>query len=145
MKKLWKIPVLILLVSLLVVIRMFEETLFFDPFMYFFQGCLCEEPQLFPGHWYLNVALRYIVNTIISLAILYVVFLRKGPVKFAAVLYLILFLILFPLFVYLMQRVEADAYMPVFYVRRFLVHPVLILLLLPAFYYQRIKDRPSGR
>lgn len=143
MKKLWKIPVLILLLSLLVVIRMYEEVLFYDPFMYFFQGCLNEKPELFPGHWYLNVALRYVANSLISLAIIFVVFQQKGPVKFSAVLYALLLVVLFPLFIYLMERVEADAYMPVFYVRRFLVQPILILLLLPAFYYQRLKSKPS--
>lgn len=143
MKQLWKIPVLLFLLALLVVIRMYEEVLFYDPFMYFFQGCLNETPQLFPGHWYLNVALRYAANSLISLAIIYVVFQRKGPVKFSAVLYLLLFVVLFPLFIYLMERVEADAYLPVFYVRRFLVQPILILLLLPAFYYQRLNRKSS--
>lgn len=141
MNKYLKIASLLVLVLLLVLVRMYENALFYDPFMHFFQGCLEMEEQLFPGHWYLNVALRYLVNTIVSLAIIYVVFEDKGAVKFSAFLYLILFLVLYPLFIYLMERVEREDYLFVFYVRRFLVQPLLILLLLPALYYQQFRDR----
>ena len=141
MKKLWKIPVLVALTVLLVVIRMYENSLFYDPFMHFFQPCLDVEPQDFEGQWYLNVVLRFIVNTIISLAIIYVVFDKKEPVKFAAVLYAAVFILLYPLFIYLMERVEANDYLFVFYVRRFLIHPIMILLLLPAFYYQKLRGK----
>lgn len=136
-----KLAIVVVLVISLVLIRMFEEVIFYDPFMYFFQGCLDEHPQLFPGHWYANVALRFIANTLISLAIIYVVFEDKGSVKFSAALYGVLFLLLFPLFIVLMERVEKEDYLAVFYVRRFLVQPILLLLLLPALYYQRLKDR----
>lgn len=141
MKKMWKIPGLLVLLILLVLVRMMEETFFYDPFMYFFQGCRCENPEVFPGYWYFNVALRFLVNTVISLVIIYVVFQNMASVKFSALLYLILFVILFPLFIYLMEHVQKDDYLAVFYVRRFLVQPVLILLLLPALYYQRLKEK----
>lgn len=143
MKKFWKIPVLLVLLILLVLVRMLEETFFYDPFMHFFQGCMCEDPEVFPGQWYFNVALRFLINTLISLAIIYVVFQSKAAVKFSALLYLILFVILFPLFIYLMEHVQKDDYLAVFYVRRFLVQPILILLLLPALYYQRLKDEKA--
>jgi exosortase F-associated protein len=143
MKKYWKIPILLVLLVLLVLVRMLEETLFYDPFMYFFQGCRCEDPEVFAGQWYLNVALRFLVNTLISLAIIYVVFQNINSVKFSAVLYFLLFVILFPLFIYLMEHVQKHDYLAVFYVRRFLVQPILILLLLPALYYQRLKDRKA--
>lgn len=141
MRKLWKIPVLLALTVLLVLIRMYENSLFYDPFMHFFQPCLDVAPQAFRGQWYLNVALRFLVNTAISLAIIYVVFEKQESVKFAAVLYAALFVLLFPLFIYLMERVEANEYLFVFYVRRFLIQPVMILLLLPAFYYQKLKGK----
>ena len=143
MKKFWKIPVLLVLLILLVLVRMLEETFFYDPFMHFFQRCMCEDPEVFPGQWYFNVALRFLINTIISLAIIYVVFQNKAAVKFSALLYLILFVILFPLFIYLMEHVQKNDYLAVFYVRRFLVQPILILLLLPALYYQRLKDKKA--
>ena len=141
MKKLLKIPVLIVLTILLVVIRMYETSLFYDPFMNFFQPCLDVDPQVFAGQWYLNVALRFLINSVISLAIIYVAFGQKEPVKFAAVLYGSMFIILYPLFIYLMERVEANDYLFVFYVRRFLIHPIMILLLLPAFYYQKLRGK----
>ncbi|WP_424495242.1 exosortase F system-associated membrane protein [Salinimicrobium sp. GXAS 041] len=140
-----KFGIVAVLVLLLVLVRLFEEVLFYDPFMYFFQGCISENPELFRGHWYANVALRFVANTLISLAVIYVVFEKKSSVKFAALLYTLLFIVLFPLFIFLMERVEENDYLAVFYVRRFLVQPILLLLLLPAFYYQRLKDRRGSK
>lgn len=139
MKLHWRITAGVILVFLLVLVRQFEWKLFFDPFMAFFHGSH-EAGEKMPLQWYLNLALRFALNTVLSLGILYFCFLNKNVVKFAAVLYLLMFLLLFPLFVFLMGRVQMDDYLTVFYVRRFLIHPVLLLLLIPAFYYQKTKS-----
>jgi exosortase F-associated protein len=35
----------------------------------------------------------------------------------------------------------ANGYLFAFYVRRFIIHPLFVLLLLPAFYYKRLNSR----
>src|SRR6056297_3249369 len=134
-----KILIMGLLVVLLAMVRMFEYQFFYDPFMYFFENSFePHEKLIFPPEMFFNVFLRFLINTIISLTILYVAFRSKGIIKFSAVIFALFFIVLFPLFVYLMQNVQPDEYLAAFYVRRFLAHPVLILILLPAFFYYRL-------
>ena len=144
MKKLFRALAFVTLVGLLVAVRFLETELFYDPFMRFFVPVPgnSEIPEV---RLFLNVALRFWINSCISLGLLYVVFDSKATLKFAGILFLLVFIVLFPVFIVLMQEVEMDNYLTVFYVRRFLAHPILILVLLPAFYYQRLKIRRSRK
>lgn len=145
MRPIVKIGVIAFLVGLLVLVRLYEYRFFYDPFMYFFEQAFRStggELQ-FPPRMFFNVLLRFLLNTIISLAILYVAFRSWGIIKFASLIYAVFLLVLFPVFVFLMQDVKPDAYLAAFYVRRFLAHPVLILILLPAFYYYRLQSSPE--
>lgn len=128
-----------LLICILVLVRQYEHKLFYDPFMAFFGGEL-RTGEAIPLQWYLHLVLRFTLNTFISLGILYCCFPRTSVVKFAGLLYFLLFLVLIPIFIYLMERVTFENYLAVFYVRRFLIHPVLLLLLIPAFFYQKLKE-----
>lgn len=141
MRKSWKIPVIGMLVLLLVLVRLFEHELFYDPFMLFYQQGFSAVPEAYPAELFFNVVVRYVINALISLAILYVVFESRSILRFSALLYVVVFLLLFPLFMYLVPHMQEDDFLAAFYVRRFLVHPILILILLPAFYYQRLKER----
>ena len=134
-----------LLVCVLALIRLYEYRFFYDPFMYFFERAFQEQQEFhFPPRMFFNVFLRFLLNTVVSLSILYVAFKNTGIIKFAAVIYAGFFVALFPLFIYLMHHVTHDDYLAAFYVRRFLAHPVLILILLPAFYYYRISQGERG-
>lgn len=137
-----KMGVIAFLVCLLVLIRLYEYRFFYDPFMYFFEQAFQSTRELhFPPGMFFNVFLRFLLNTIISLAILYVAFRKWDIIKFAGIIYGLFFMLLFPIFIFLMQNVSPDQYLAVFYVRRFLAHPVLILILLPAFYYYRLSQK----
>lgn len=142
MKLLKKLIIIGFLVGILALIRSVEYQFFYDPFMYFFSGGGSGAETEYPKMLFFNVFLRFLLNTLISLAILWVAFRKSAIIKFSALLYTVFFVVLFPIFVYLMHHVSPGDYLAAFYVRRFLVHPVLILLLLPAFYYYRLR-RPS--
>ncbi|HET7360953.1 MAG TPA: exosortase F system-associated protein, partial [Salinimicrobium sp.] len=140
MKKYWKIPALIGLTGLLVLVRVFEKDLFFDDYINFFDSIYSiEKSGVFQWKLFFNISARYLLNSLISLLILYVAFQRTGIIKFAGLLYAVLFIILLPLFFYLRSVLQYDEYLALFYVRRFLVHPLFIIILLPAFYYQSLK------
>lgn len=127
------------LVALLVLIRLYEYRFFYDPFMYFFEQAFQSGSTLtFTTDMFFNVFLRFFLNTLISLTILWVAFQNWSIIKFAALIYAVFFVVLFPLFIYLMNHIEPEDYLAAFYVRRFLAHPLLILILLPAFYYYRL-------
>lgn len=134
-----KIFIILCLVALLALIRLYEYQFFYDPFMYFFEQAFQRGETLsFSTGMFFNVFLRFLLNTMISLAILWVAFRSWGIIKFASLIYAAFFIVLFPIFIYLMNHVDPEDYLAAFYVRRFLAHPLLILILLPAFYYYRL-------
>ncbi|MCI4441910.1 MAG: exosortase F system-associated protein [Lentimicrobium sp.] len=130
-----------LLILLLVLIRAYEDSLFYDPFLNYFKTDYYNLPlpeinslQLFFG-----LLFRYFLNTSISLAIIYVLFKDVEAVKFASVLYLIFFVILIIIFFFVLFYIGETNKMALFYVRRFIIQPLFLLLFLPAFYYQKQK------
>ena len=128
------------LIVLLIAVRAFGAHLFYDPFIGYFKRFVYrpELPEYDSLTLFFNVFLRYLLNTILSLGLLFVVFKSKTILKFATVFYAIAFVLLMIAFVVLLQYLKPNEVMPFFYVRRFLIHPIFILLLLPAFYYQKI-------
>lgn len=144
MKFFLKIAVMGFLFALLVCIRFFETELFYDPLIRFYKGnYLIQKPPVFE-EWKLvwNTIFRYGLNTFISLLILWVAFRNKKVLKFAGWFYGVAFFILLITFAYLVFKMNPNNYFALFYVRRFLIQPLFILLLLPAFYYQQsLKNR----
>lgn len=141
MKAAIKILIILLLVGVLALVRLYEYSFFYDPFMYFFEQAFQNGETInYTFEMFFNVFLRFLLNTLISLLILWVAFRNWGIIKFSALIYLGFFIVLFPLFIYLMLHVQPEDYLAAFYVRRFLAHPLLILILLPAFYYYRLSS-----
>jgi len=64
-------------------------------------------------------------------------FKERGIVKFALLFYGIIFALLAVILSILLNTQGVGEYLPVFYVRRFLIQPILLFMLLPAFYYYR--------
>lgn len=144
MNKLLKLTGLIFLFGLLILVRLFEAELFYDPLLIFFkQDYLYNKvPDVEFGKLMLHTAYRFWINTLISLLILYVAFRDKGIVKFSSILYLIAFFLLFSWMAWLVANASPDSnYNILFYVRRFLIQPLFVLLLLPAFYYHRLRNQ----
>lgn len=132
----------LLFVVALVLIRAYEDSLFYDPFLDYFKGDYYNLPipeidnlQLIFGFFF-----RYFLNTALSLAIIYVLFKDIDAVKFASVLYFIFFVMLLAAFFFILLNNGETNKMGLFYVRRFLIQPIFLLLFLPAFYYQKQKQ-----
>lgn len=134
-----KIALVLALFGVLILVRAFEQSLFYDPLLLFFQVDHSTEPlpefDTFMLLW--NIGLRFLINTAVSLLILWVLFRRKEIIKISALLYLGFFIILFVAFLILLQSSGTGGHMGLFYARRFLIQPLLLLLLIPAFYFQR--------
>lgn len=126
------------LVVLLVLVRAYEDTLFYDPFLNYFKIDYYNSPlpetdliKLFFG-----LLFRYFLNTVLSLAIIYVLFNDFDAIKFALLLYLVFFVFLVVAFFFTLSTVGETNKMALFYIRRFLIQPIFLLLFIPAFYYQ---------
>ncbi len=127
-----------LLTVMLVLVRAYEDDLFYDPFLNYFKTDYYNLPlpkidnfQLFVG-----LVFRYFLNTILSLGIIYSVFKDFEAVKFASILYLLFFIIFIVAFFIVLSYFGEANKMTLFYIRRFLIQPIFLLLFLPAFYYQ---------
>lgn len=141
MKKFYKIVIVFILIGLLVIIRAYEESLFYDPLIQFFKtdhttGSL---PAFDSLKLLGNISIRFFTNSIISLGILWFIFNERGIVKLSALLLSILYVLLLMALCYLLFFSNSNNYVPLFYVRRFLIQPVFILILLPAFYFHKRK------
>ena len=135
----FKIALILILVTLFALIRMFETQLFYDPFLDFFRSefQLIPLPEFDKFRLLWSLFTRFILNEIISLAIIYVVFKEVELVKFAAILYGIFFLILIIVFFSIIHFYGNTNNLLLFNIRRFLIQPIFVLLFVPAFYYQK--------
>lgn len=142
MPKYLKIILIVLLAGFLVLIRAFEDSLFYDPLLSFFKGEYSTQPLPEMDGFALQtgIVLRFLMNTLISLAIIWLIFNDRGIFKLSAILYSLLFVVLFLVFSFIIfNSEEVGNHMALFYVRRFLIQPVFLLILLPAFYFQKYR------
>jgi len=141
MPKALKFIALFVLVLLLVLIRFYEDVLFYDPYLTFFQNdyLYIDSPRREVAKLVGFTTLRYLLNTLLSLAILFVVFKDKSIVKFATVIYGVAFIVLILVYLYFVINPRQEDYYLFFNLRRFLIQPIILLLLLPAFYYHRLR------
>ncbi|MFV8225034.1 exosortase F system-associated membrane protein [Christiangramia aquimixticola] len=142
LNKPWRFFKIGLLVLSLAAIRFFEEDLFYDPLIVFFKSdyLLGIIPPMDMAKLMVNLTLRFGLNTLISLAIIYLSFKDRDILKFSTVLYGILYLLATAVFIFLVLNIGNEHYLALFYVRRFLIHPLFLLILLPAFYYSKLKN-----
>lgn len=136
-----RIALAILFILFLALIRAYEDSLFYDPFLNYFKADYYNLPlpetdaiRLFFGLFF-----RYFLNTLLSLALIYVFFKDVEAVKFASILYLVFFIILVVAFFLVLSFFGEANKMILFYIRRFLIQPIFLLLFIPAFYYQKQK------
>ena len=144
MKKSLKIVSIVILACFLVLIRVYEDTLFYDPLLEFFKMDYktLPLPKMDMPALLIGISFRFFMNTIISLTILWIVFKDREIIKLSAILYVFLFVGLFAAFSFIVSTSEeTHSHLGLFYVRRFLIQPLFLLILLPAFYFQKYKSR----
>lgn len=140
-----KMILLLVLFGSLILIRAFENELFYDPYLSFFKSdyLYIDSPRREILKLTLFTTLRYVLNSCISLGIIYLFFKDKNIVKFSALIYSFSFVILILIFLYFVINPQQEDYYTFFNIRRFLIQPLLLLLLLPAFYYYKLKNKKN--
>lgn len=138
--KIWKIVLFFFSIVLLVLIRAFETDLFYDPFIAYFKA---EQTANYPDYDFFslifNLFLRYGANSILSLLIIYSLFTNIEMIKWSVFLYTIFLLLLIVAFVYCLLFTNEQHRMILFYIRRFLIQPIFLLLFVAGFYFQKLK------
>ncbi|MBF6640547.1 exosortase F system-associated protein [Flavobacterium sp. J49] len=129
----------LLLIGLLIGIRLFEDQLFYDPFLAYFKSeyAHAKLPHFNVFKLFFSLGIRFYLNSVISLFLLYVIFKDTKIVKFSMLLYMVLGSILMISFIFVLTFFGEENKMTLFYLRRFIIQPIFILLFIPAFYYQK--------
>ncbi len=130
------VAVAVILVILLILVRVFEKSLFYDPLLAFFKTEDKVLPDYNAAKLYLSLAARYMLNMALSLGIIYVLFRDKSILKVCLYLYLAIFAGLMLAFFLVINAGQVNL-LALFYIRRFLIQPLFLLLFVPAFYYQK--------
>jgi len=133
-----RIITITLLFCLLGIIRVFEKELFYDPFILFYKQLhyIKETPGFDLIKTLAHTFFRYSINSILSIVILFIAFRKKEVLRFSIIFYLSLFVILISFYTITILNFSEELHQTFFYIRRFLIQPIFILVLLPAFYYQ---------
>jgi exosortase F-associated protein len=124
------------LIMFLLMVRVLQRHLFYDPLLPFFKSSKTELPVYDTARLFLGLAFRYMLNSLISLGILWLAFKDIQVVKLSAILMLIFFALLAPALLIILNSSEPSL-LAIFYIRRFLIQPLFLILFLPAFYYQK--------
>ena len=140
MPKLTRYILAVLLLLVLVAIRGYEDYLFYDPYLTFFENdyLYMDNPRREVAKLVFYTSLRYLLNTLASLGILYLIFNDKVMIKFSVLLYVIAYVLLLIPFLYFVVSPRQEDYYLFFNIRRFLIQPIGLILLLPAFYYYKL-------
>lgn len=127
---------IILLLVLLVSVRLFQDRLFYDPLIVFFKNDNKTLPKVDTMQLLLSLLFRYVLNTIFSLGILWLIFKDRGIIRLSAILYSVFFILLIVAFI-ISINMDSPHLLAIFYIRRFLIQPLFLILFIPAFYYQK--------
>lgn len=123
----------------LIAVRFFEHQLFYDPFLDFFKSNYQNQvlPEFNGVQLFFGLLFRYALNTILSLSIIYFFFSDRKMLVFSTGLYVVFFVLLITVFFGMLQFNNQPNYLILFYIRRFLIQPLFLVLFVPAFYYQK--------
>jgi exosortase F-associated protein len=133
---------LLVFFGLLILIRAFENELFYDPYLSFFKNdyLYIDNPRREIFKLTIYTTIRFLLNSAISLGIIFLFFKDRSIVKFSALVFAVSYVILILFFLYFVINPNKEDYYIFFNIRRFLIQPLLLLLLLPAFYYHKLKQ-----
>jgi len=123
----------------LISVRALEDKIFYDPFLNYFHEA--NKNLSFPsfewGELILGYLFRFILNLLLSCLIIHFCFKNQEWTIQGAILMIIIFFITFPIYLYCIYNKFEIGYLFSFYMRRFVIQPLILLLIIPMFYYRK--------
>jgi exosortase F-associated protein len=134
-----RVFVLFILVLVLASIRIVEESLFYDPFLNYFKTDFTNFPlpDVEKLKLFFSLTFRYLLNSLSSVVFIQIAFKDISFTKFASILFGLLFIILIIAFYIVLVFYANENKMELFYIRRFLIQPLLLLLFIPGYLIQK--------
>jgi len=123
----------------LVSVRFLEDKIFYDPFLEFFKGDykVSQIPDFIAWKLLLSHIFRFLLNLFFSAVVVHFMFLNKKWTLQAIALMTIAFLFFFPIYLWCLFSKMEIGYLFTFSVRRFVIQPIVLLLVIPIFYYRK--------
>jgi len=123
----------------LVGVRMIENNVFYDPFLNYFHEANknISFPEFEWGKLIISHFFRFLLNLFFSCVIIHFLFKNKQWTLQGADLIIIIFAITFPIYLYCIHDRFEIGYLFSFYMRRFVIQPLILLLIVPLFYYRK--------
>ncbi|MBD3907329.1 exosortase F system-associated protein [Chryseobacterium sp. Ch-15] len=120
-------------------VRILEDQIFYDPFLNFFHegNKNISFPEFEWGKLIIGHIFRFVLNLFFSCVIIHFLFKNKEWTVQGAVLISIIFIITFPIYLYCISDRFDIGYLFSFYMRRFVIQPLILLLIVPLFYYRK--------
>lgn len=135
----FKLFVIAALLLCFIMVRFYENVLFYDPFLAYFKGDFNNMPlpDFDSFRLILSLLFRYGLNMLISLGLIYVIFKDPVMLRFSFLLYFIAFVVLIVALFLVIKIYGSNNNLLLFYIRRFIIQPIFVLLFIPAFYFQK--------
>ena len=123
----------------LISVRFLENSLFYDPFLDFFKGNykVGLAPDFILWKLILSHFFRFLLNLFFSAIVVHFIFLNKKWTLQAVLLIAIAFIVFFPIYLWCIYSKMEIGYLFTFSVRRFVIQPIILLLIIPIFYYRK--------
>lgn len=136
MNKVIRITVVLFLFLCLVLVKIFEDHLFYDPLLIYFKRDYLTKglPNLNLIKLFFSYSIRFLINALISFAIIKIAFKKHASLKTISLFYALSFIVLNILFFVLLITKLDTGYLLLFYLRRFLIQPLFIIILFPFLY-----------
>ncbi|MDO5655190.1 MAG: exosortase F system-associated protein [Flavobacteriaceae bacterium] len=137
--KIWKYGLILILIMGLFMVRYFQEFLFYDPLLRFFETDFSKQsfPEINLISHLGSILLRYGINMLLSLGIIHLLFNDVRITKVSSLIFGFLLLILIPIYYYFIHTEFSQLFTAGFYVRRLLIQPLMLLVLVPAIWYYK--------
>lgn len=123
----------------LIGVRFLENKIFYDPFINYFHEA--NKDAIFPDFIWEKLIFshlfRFFLNLFFSAMIVQFLFLKKEWAVQAIVMILLVFAATFPIYLYCISTKFEVGYLFSFYMRRFVIQPLILLLIVPLFYYRK--------
>jgi exosortase F-associated protein len=128
----------------LIVVYVFQRQLFFDPFQDFmYNPQQPQYPDFDETSYIISKIIRYALNDGFALLIIWGLFQNKTYMRFAMLVFAIGLFILLPLYLFLVLNHYQSTYTFLNHLHRLVLNPVIMMLLIPAFYYQQSLKKES--
>lgn len=129
----------------LALVYVFQHKLFFDPFMEINYVALVDDyPEFSKSHYIFSKLFRFILNDGFAMLLIYGLFGGGKYVKFAALVLLFGLVVMLPAYLLMVLVFPEHTFGFTNHLHRLVLNPVLMMLLIPAFYAQKANAKNAN-